>query len=514
MLIEVAILKRLPRRLDTLTYRLPNNLSARRGDLVTVPFRRGLVRGVIVGPTTRSPLTAGQRIRSVNSVLIKNFLPDDVLTSLEETAAELVQSLSSVLLAACPPRTRQKTPQPANSNNQSKLSVRRTEIDFLRQAAAAAAHPGLFFIQTTDLVQAIALTEIIRKSEPRILIFVPHHRDAFHLPAQTRQAALNIPSKIKKIIVLRSGSSEYVQYDRNPRYDAREIIKKIARQRRLPVIFTDVTPRCADLQDCQKIVELPANLTTRSKIIDLRQSPGRSLYLLTEELIEAISDTLREGKRVILSYNRKGRQRASECRDCGWMAKMEEAPESCPRCGGARLLARGLGNQIIEKELRRIFPKIGVQRIERGRPFSNSKDGSEIWLVTQYYFESVFQPLVEPAIGLLADLRADLGLQSPWYTATEQTARRLNELQGMAWRLQSPCLLQTWETEMIHQLTEKPITFLRQELKTRRLHHYPPSAPLYRVDGRLLRPSEVNLEKFKLLPDKVIVEKDPEKPLC
>lgn len=504
MIAHVALIRRLPRRLDVLNYAVPVAMNVKRGDLVLVPFRAQQLCGVVI----KVEDTSSEKLRPIAQIHTSLFLSEINLAVLEETAIEIVQSLSTLLQAAFPSKKNSRlTPV-----HYPPISVRREEISYIQEAVAVATQ-GAAFVQVTDMVQAAAIAYAIVKAKPHTFVLVPNHHDARFLPSHTRLGALTIPSDTRQILVLHSGASEHAQYDRNPRYDAREVALHFARRQGCPIAFFDVSPRVADIFQCDTVLSLADHFRFAPIYVDLKHERGKVLFLLSGTLLESIAEALQKGKKVILSYNRKGLNRSLECRDCGWIAETGSTSEQCATCQSTRLSARGIGNQILERELKKLFPDVAVVRVERGNIGDIPTHGAAILVVTQYYFESVLNPLEGSEIGLVADVRADLGLLDPWYTSTEKILSKLCFLQGLAWRAKAPCLIQAFDLTLIKRMIADPITYMRSELETRRTFDYPPFHALYRVNGKLVNGVKVNLNQLKQLDDSMIIERNPEKPV-
>src|SRR3989338_6015536 len=502
MIALVALFRRLPRRLDALSYSLPAGMPVARGDLVSVPFRGSILRGVVL----RVSEGPEEKLRPVEALVTRAFLSEANLAVLEQTAEEIVQSTSTLLHAAFPAK-----PTPKISHTYPSISVRREEIPYIQQAVGMLTSSSSF-IQVTDMVQAAAIAHAMVKKEPRTCVLVPHHHDARLIPSVTRLGSLNIAPDTRQILVLRSGSPEHAQYDRNPRYDAREVGRKMARQLSCPIGYIDVCARATDLHLCEKVLELPTELRPEPIMVDLKHERGKDFFLLSDTLVVAIQEALQNNKKVILSYNRKGLSRSLECRDCGWIAPSGSTAERCETCQGVRLASKGIGNQLLERELKKRFTDTPIVRIERGAKAEARVMGPAILLVTQYYFESVLNPLDASHIGLVADVRADLGLLDAWYTSVEQTLLKLCLLQGLAWRAKASFLLQTFDAPLTRRMMTSPLAFMKEELETRRTFDYPPFHALYRIDGKLQSETAIQLEQLKQLDDRILIERNPEKP--
>ncbi len=498
--------------MDALSYLVPEGLTVTRGDLVIVPFRTASVRGVVLSLAVTSPpykrgAGGGQPLKRIERVEYKAWISDAQLSIFERLAAELLQSVSTILHEVAGVQGRGRPTCLPTTH----ASIRRSEASHIQAAVAWIKSHDRSFIQATDFVQMTAIAEAVKQVLPGPhRLFVPHHHNADHLNgAQTRLGALAITADRNVDLVLRSGTPEYASYDRNPRYDARQILLQEQTTCGGKVAFLDVIPRVNDFVHIDDHLSLPPELVDVPQVIDLveERKAGFST-LLSDPLIAAITDALAKQKDVLLSYNRKGVATGLLCRDCGYAPRCKTCGGSptvygetlachhcgtdapmlavCPKCGSTKLKERGVGNQQIEKRLRTLFPEVEIQRIEKGKQDKQQKTTSHstIILATRHYLDAVYDPFHPPAFGLVADLMADLGLSDPSYDATEQTLLRLSELRGVAFRAKCPYVVQAFDAPLIKKMLTDPLTFLEEERQTREQVGFPPYGSIYRLSTR------------------------------
>ena len=101
--------------------------------------------------------------------------------------------------------------------------------------------------------------------------------------------------------------------------------------------------------------------------------------------------TLSENKQVLIYHNRRGSASITLCHNCGWMAlcpncfvpltlhadkflltchicgHKERPPISCPDCGEAEIIHKGIGTKAIEEEIRKLFPQKKIARFDAFR---------------------------------------------------------------------------------------------------------------------------------------------------
>ena len=126
------------------------------------------------------------------------------------------------------------------------------------------------------------------------------------------------------------------------------------------------------------------------KVVDLRDSHKRKLIKgdFSQDLISSISNTLDQGKQIILFQNRRGYAPVLECLTCGHMPSCIQCdvtlthhinsgklqchycgysipiPKACCSCSSTKLSTKGSGTQQIEKQLEEFFPNVTIGRMD------------------------------------------------------------------------------------------------------------------------------------------------------
>ncbi len=544
MIAEVYLIKRLPRQMAFFDYRIPDEMEVQRGALVNVPFRNQTVRGIVAGIKKESEHA---NIKAVGELIDPEFLSNAELAVYESVAEKIVQSVPAILdTAFLPPRKRASTiehTKPTSITNK----VREQEVEHIRSTIELLNNGGDHFIQSTDIVQSTAVIETwLRKNESnkQCLILLSHVHDADMIAAAlsgidptmtvldsrstkpqradiakawrkgeiktliaTRIGSVLPAKDLGSIFVVRSGSDEHAQYDRNPRYDARDFAWHWHQATGATLAFFDVVPRVSDvvLLNSKPATQSP-QLLADTTVLDLKEERQKTdTPILSDPLIKAMDMALQNKQKVILSFNLK------ESQELGLM-------------------------------LAKRFPHAKISRIHKDIDKPESVD-YDIMLATQYYFENIFDPFRDRNIGLVAELNVDLGLREPFYTATENTLIRLLELRGIAFRQRCKFIVQTWSSNLVKQMLDNPWTILKAEDDVRKQFAYPPHGRIWRVFSRGAEKIEFVKEKIesaipkikmtqsdqildirselkytekinnilKTLPDSYIIEIDPER---
>lgn len=112
--------------------------------------------------------------------------------------------------------------------------------------------------------------------------------------------------------------------------------------------------------------------------------------LISEVLVAKMQKNLSEGKKVLLTLNRRGAMSTLVCRDCGWAARCPSCdllmrvhhnpqnfllchlcenqwriPDACPKCNGNHLVESWSRVQSIDASIRKLFPNTGILLVEK-----------------------------------------------------------------------------------------------------------------------------------------------------
>ena len=337
-----------------------------------------------------------------------------------------------------------------------------------------------------------------------------------------RSAVLAPVQDLKLIIVDEEHDTSYKQED-HLRYNARDVALMRGKIAGAPVIMGSATPSVQTLYNCSekryRSIRLPTRVRNKTlpefEIVDMKLEGGRR-GIFSYRLREAIGETIRSGRQVLLFLNRRGydtyylcnacghalecescsvtltyhkKDNHLRCHYCGWATPL---PERCPVCAHAALFSHGFGTEKVEKEVWRLFPDARVVRMDRdtmknrGRLLSAldvvRSGKADVLLGTQM----VAKGHDFPNITLVGIINADAGLQAPDFRAGEVLVQLLIQVGGRAGRGEDPgqVIVQTFNPS--HFTIESAIRldydgFCSQELKSRESLQYPPFTRLLKI---------------------------------
>ena len=251
--------------------------------------------------------------------------------------------------------------------------------------------------------------------------------------------------------------------------------------------------------------------------VDMRKevSSGNS-GVLSRELAAGIDRSLARGEQVILFLNRRGFSTRILCPDCGhsmtcpdcgitltyhksvnaavchYCGRKFPVPSSCPDCGSRYIKYAGAGTEKVEEEVRRLWPKAGVDRFDIDtasaaedpmKVISDFQSGkTDILVGTQILAKG----LDFRNVSLVGIINADVSLNIPDYRSSERTFQLITQVAGRAGRKggDSRVLIQTYdpESDVIREAAAGDYErFFGSELLHRSIMNYPPYSDIISV---------------------------------
>lgn len=308
------------------------------------------------------------------------------------------------------------------------------------------------------------------------------------------------------------------QSESSPKYQAKEIARKLAKQNEIPLVLGSATP---DMITYQNALEGKITLLTLTKranqaqlpkveIIDLKQELAQGNHsMLSCELYQSIEQNIKDKNQTILFLNRRGFSTFIMCRDCGYTVNCknchismtyhrqenklkchycgQESPvvTICPECGSHKIRYFGTGTQKLEEEIHKQFPNASTIRMDID---TVSKKNSHEKILTEFQEKQIdiligTQMVVKghhfPKVTLVGVIAADSSLGIDDYRANERTFQILTQVAGRAGRESLPgkVIIQTYNPDHFSiQAAQKQDyqTFFETEIALRNQLKYPP----------------------------------------
>ena len=356
-------------------------------------------------------------------------------------------------------------------------------------------------------------------------------RGEVHLAIGTRSAIFAPFQSLGVIIVDEEHDTSYKQ-ENGLHYNARDLALVRGKQSNAVVMLGSATPSMQSVYNAstgkfsavysleKRINNYPLPAIT---VVDLRTYESRHgvSRFITDELHQAMKDTLAQGNQALLFLNRRGFASFPVCAACGQAVKCKNcditltlhrsgnayrchfcgysraAAVGCANCGSAAIKQLGLGTEKVEAVIKQLFPEATVDRLDRdttarkgsmARILKNVKKGkTDILIGTQM----VAKGHDFPRITLIGIICADLALNFPDFRAGEITFQLLAQVAGRAGRGDTPgrVIMQTYNPDHFSIQTARThdtSAFYQKEIAFRRQLSYPPYARLIqlRISGK------------------------------
>lgn len=349
------------------------------------------------------------------------------------------------------------------------------------------------------------------------------------------RSAVFAPFKDVGLFILDEEHEDGYQQESVPKYHAREVALRRACYFGSTVILGSATPSLESYHRMQKgdyrLLELRERVEARPlpsiEVVDLRSELKAGNKSIFSSLLQSkIASRLQSGEQVLLFLNRRGYAGFIICRDCGQVLECphcavsltqhvqnyslrchycgyaRDVPQRCPQCGSDRIRGFGLGTQRVEEELRCLFPKARIIRMDADNTgkrnafdqFWNEfrRGEADVLIGTQM----VAKGLDFPNLTLVGVITADITLNLPDFRAGERTFQLLTQVAGRSGRgrKKGEVVVQTYNPldKSIQAVKRHGCDyFYEQELKRRRELRYPPFNHLVRVLGTSFQENEL-----------------------
>ena len=338
------------------------------------------------------------------------------------------------------------------------------------------------------------------------------------------RSAIFAPIENIGIIIIDEEHDSSYKSETNPRYNAKEIAKVLAKENQAPLVLGSATPDMTTFYHATdedefgntkiKLLTLTkrANQSSLPKveIIDLKQELANgNRSMLSMELYSSIEENLKQKRQTILFLNRRGYSTFIMCRNCGYTVKCpncnismtyhsyerklkchycgheENIVTVCPECHSDKIRYFGTGTQKLEQEIHKQFPEASTIRMDID---TVTKKNSHEVILNTFKNENIdiligTQMVVKghhfPNVTLVGVIAADSSLNIDDYRANERTFQILTQVAGRAGRENLPgkVVIQTYNPDnfsIICAQKQNYDLFYETEIALRRQLKYPP----------------------------------------
>lgn len=352
----------------------------------------------------------------------------------------------------------------------------------------------------------------------------------------TRSAIFAPFCNLGLIVIDEEHESGYKQFEKRPYFHARDAAFYLARQHKAQVLLGSASPSYEMWELAQRnqahLVRLNSRFEEREATtwnwLDLKLLKEQNRYkeLLSDPLLEALTEALKLQKRIIVYHNRKGFAPYIQCGLCGYTTQclncdisltyykssqnqrcnycgyQQNLPKICPGCGGNDFHMKGAGTEKWVDELKTLFPEARIARFDQQSIRKRSdfqriinefhKGDIDILVGTQLLAKGIdFEDVVHIAVP-----EGDMPLNNPDFRSNERSFQQYHQLSGRAGRGKEPgqIWIQTYRKDhaVFRALEAGDYEALAaDELESRKAFGYPPYGRL--IEVRLRHKDEPNV---------------------
>ncbi|MDE2272608.1 MAG: primosomal protein N' [Gammaproteobacteria bacterium] len=405
----------------------------------------------------------------------------------------------------------------------------KTEV-YLGAMAESARRGGQALLLVPEIGLTPQLLQRVRRRFPAAVVFhsalpAGERLAAWHAARSGRtpvvigtRSAVFLPLKHPGLIIVDEEHDASFKQQDGFRYSARDLAVVRAARHHLPVVLGSATPSLESLHNCAQLRYAHLSLPERAgaarhpalHLLDIRNRPMENG--LSDLLLDAMRRHLQAEGQVLLFLNRRGfaptvmchvcgatlqcgrcdarltlhANRRLQCHHCGAQRPL---PERCEECGAGALRQYGYGTERLERALVRLFPDIGIARVDRDS--IRRKGKLEALLEGMQHGEYPIlvgtQMLAKghdfPRVTLVGIVDADQGLFGVDFRASERMAQLIMQVAGRAGRAErrGEVLIQThhpYHPLLTHLVREGYASFAQALLTERRAAGLPPYAAM------------------------------------
>ncbi|MGN1343179.1 MAG: primosomal protein N' [Traorella sp.] len=330
------------------------------------------------------------------------------------------------------------------------------------------------------------------------------------------RSAIFMPFDSIGLIILDEEHDLSYKQESGCRYHARDVAIYRGKKHHALVVLASATPSldtmARAIKNVYELVEIKKRVNQnlpQVKLINMNEViRKKQSYILSNELIEAMQETLQKKQQILLLLNRRGYQPILRCKECGKILmcphcdkplvyhkdtntlhchlcgiKLRKTNE-CPTCHG-KLMGGGFGTQMLEEKLFELFPNARIIRMDADT--TSRKDAHQKLLTSFKQHEAdillgtqmIAKGLDFENVTLVGIVTGDAMLARSDYRSSELTFDLLTQASGRSGRgnLPGKVLIQVYDSEHYAiqcALSQDYYRFFKNEMQYRHLASYPP----------------------------------------
>ncbi len=325
------------------------------------------------------------------------------------------------------------------------------------------------------------------------------------------------------IIIDEEHDSSYKQTMPNPRYNARDVAKKLCELYDAKLILGSATP---SIESYYEAINTNSLFTLKERynnallpkvvVIDMREERAEKNYtLFSRTLQKNVKETIEKGEQVIFLINRRGFASYTQCLECGTVIECpkcaipliyhnqtnsykchycnyEIVNPKCPKCDSEALEHFGLGSEKVEIAAKKMFPDYRIERLDSD---SLTKKNEHVEILKRFQqgeidilvgTQMIAKGLDNKNVTLVGVINADLSFNLPDYRSSERGFSILTQVAGRSGRgdKEGKVIFQTYNSNNIflkNAQEQNYEEFYKNEIELREMLDYPPYSKMIRI---------------------------------
>lgn len=339
------------------------------------------------------------------------------------------------------------------------------------------------------------------------------------------RSAIYAPLPYIGLIVIDEEQETTYKQEETPRYHAREVAAQRAQADSAVLLMGSATPSIDTFYKAMKgdmaLVSLLGRIGDARlpsvTVEDMKQVfQYGTTNVISPYLMKKIKQTIERGEQTILFINRRGYAPITICMQCGHIASCPDCSVAltyhmdigchvchycdyripvlrvCTICGSSHIQQIGFGTQKVEEAIQAHFPEARISRLDMD---TSRRKGTQTAILDNMKSKKVdiligtqmvAKGLDFPAVSLVGIIDADGMLNLPDFRAAERCFQLIVQAAGRAGRgsLPGEVVIQTYSPDnQVIQMAARQnyFGFYQEEIKLRKLLHYPPFTNLLRI---------------------------------
>lgn len=325
------------------------------------------------------------------------------------------------------------------------------------------------------------------------------------------------------VIIDEEHDSGYKQTMPNPRYNTKDVAKKLCELYGARLILGSATPsiesyyEAINTNSLFKLKERYNNaLLPKVCVIDMKEERQEKNYtLFSRTLKEQVKKTIENGNQVIFLINRRGFSSYTQCMECGTIIECPKCAipliyhssddsykchycnyeiknPKCKKCDSENFEHFGMGSQKVEIAAKAHFPDYRIERLDSD---SLSKKNEHLEILKRFQnkeidiligTQMIAKGLDNKNVTLVGVINADLSFNLPDYRSSERGFSILTQVAGRSGRgeQEGKVIFQTYNKDNVYLNNAKEQNyeeFYENEIQMRELLDYPPYSKMIRV---------------------------------